>query len=182
MYIGVKGAASPPQSTMIVPTDPPNFTKCVADARKGLPSAANQSDSQLRAECAALFRSLESQVMDFLIRADWHSAEGRDRHITVTSKEVMRAFAQYKREAYPKPGAFERFLKESGQTISDVLFRVRVNLIYQRLIAQFQARLKLGPNAAQSAVDRAAREHWRPLTYCQKSYTTFDCAHTFGAP
>jgi hypothetical protein len=181
MYVAAKGN-SEPGGPVIVPTDPPNFTKCVADVRRGLPSAANQSDSQLRAECAQLFTALESEVMDFLIRADWHSAQARDRHITVTRKEVMRAFAQDKRKAYPKPGAFKRFLKESGQTISDVLFRVRVNLIYKRLIAQFEARLKLGPNAAQSAVDRAAREHWRPLTYCHESYTMFDCAHTFGAP
>jgi hypothetical protein len=181
MYVAAKGnsAGSGP---VIVPTDPPNFTKCVAAVRKGLPSAANRSDSQLRAECAALFRSLGSQLMDFLIRADWYSAEARDRQITVTHKEVMRAFGQDKRKAYPKPGAFKRFLTQSGQTISDVLFRVRVNLIYERLIAQFEARLNLSPNAAQTAVDRTTRNHWRPLTYCHQTYTMFDCAHTFGVP
>ena len=70
MYVAAKSQAA--QSTgqpVIVPTDPPNFPKCIATVRQAVPSLAKQTDKTLRSDCRQLFTSLSGQVMDFLIKA-----------------------------------------------------------------------------------------------------------------
>src|SRR5205807_8330453 len=70
MYVAAKSqAAQSPGQPVIVPTDPPQFTKCIANVRQAVPSLAKQSDKTLRGDCQQLFTSLSSQVMDFLVKA-----------------------------------------------------------------------------------------------------------------
>src|SRR5438270_10467657 len=76
MYVAAKSqAAQSPGSPVIVPNDPPNFDKCVAQVRKQVPTLAKTATKQLRADCKQLFTSLSSQVMDFLIKGYWYQAQ-----------------------------------------------------------------------------------------------------------
>jgi foldase protein PrsA len=137
MYVAAAGnAAQSPGAPIIVPNDPPRFANCIAEVRKQVPSLAKTSDKQIRTECSSLFTSLSTQVMDFLIRAYWYQAEALDQKVAVTDQQVQKAFQTDKQQAYPTQTAFQAFLKQSGQTLPDILFRVRVNLIYQKLISK----------------------------------------------
>ncbi len=69
MFVAAKSqAAQSPGAPVIVPSDPPNFDKCVAQVRKQVPSLAKTATKTLRADCKQLFTSLSSQVMDFLVK------------------------------------------------------------------------------------------------------------------
>jgi foldase protein PrsA len=140
MYIDAKGnAAQSPGAPVIVPTDPPNFTKCVAQVRKQIPSLAKTPDKTIANDCSKLFTSLSSQVMDFLIKAYWYQALAHRLNINVTDKDIQAAFASAKKQQFPTAAAFNTFLTQTGQTMDDILFRVRINEIFKKLLARHQA-------------------------------------------
>ncbi len=136
MYVAAKGNASQTGTSgpVIVPTDPPNFTSCIAQARKEIPTVAKESSSQLKTACSHLFASLSSQVMDFLIRGYWYQADAARQHVTVTGAQVQAEFNRERQTQFPTAATFQTFLSQSGFTIEDLMFRVRLNLIYKALV------------------------------------------------
>jgi foldase protein PrsA len=139
MYVAAKGNSSQsPGSPVIVPNDPPSFKNCVKQVRQQIPTLSKQSDKTIASDCKQLFTSLSSQVMDFLIRASWYQAEAQRLHIKVTDAQVQQAFQSAKKQQFPTATAFQAFLSSSGQTLQDILFRVRINQIYSKLLARHQ--------------------------------------------
>jgi foldase protein PrsA len=135
MYVAAQGNASQtPGAPVIVPTDPPTFTECVAQVRKQIPSLAKTPDKTIEADCKQLFTSLSSQVMDFLIKAYWYQALAHKLGINVTQAQIQKAFDTAKKQQFPTSAQFQNFLKQTGQTMQDILYRVKVNQIYMRLI------------------------------------------------
>jgi foldase protein PrsA len=136
MYIAAKGQTqSNPGAPLVVPNDPPDFNGCVAQVRKEVPSLAKVPSKQLKATCKQLFTSLSGQVLDFLIRAYWYQADAAKHHVSVSNTAVMNAFNHDKTAQFgTNQASFQSFLKQSGQTTQDVLYRVRVHLIYQKLV------------------------------------------------
>jgi len=137
MYVAAKSqAAQSPGSPVIVPSDPPNFDKCVAQVRKQVPSLAKTATKQLRADCKQLFTSLSSQVLDFLIKGYWYQAEAARLHIKVSNAQVQDAFNKAKNQQFQTPAQFQNFLSQTGQTQQDILFRFRINQLFQKLITR----------------------------------------------
>jgi foldase protein PrsA len=139
MFVAAKGSsAQSPGAPVIVPTDPPDFKGCIAQVRAQIPTLKSRSDSQLKSDCSQLFDSLKGQVLDFLIRAYWYQATAAKLGIKITDAQVQKAFQTAKKAQFPTDTAFQQFLTQSGQTMQDILFRVRVNQIYQKLLAKRQ--------------------------------------------
>ncbi len=137
MYVAAKGNSSQsPGSPVIVPNDPPTFANCVKQVREQIPTLAKTPDKTIRSDCKQLFTSLSGQVMDFLIRASWYQAEAAKLGIKVTDAQVQQAFQAAKKQQFPTATAFQAFLSSSGQTLQDILFRVRINQIYSKLLAR----------------------------------------------
>jgi foldase protein PrsA len=136
MYVAAKGNAAQagPGAPVVVPTDPPDFKGCIAQARKLVPAVAKQSNAQIRSECKNLFTSLSSQVMDFLIRAYWFQAAAAKAHITVTPAQVQQRFQAERLAQFPSQAQFQAFLSSYGYTVDDLLFRTRVQLLFNKLI------------------------------------------------
>jgi len=137
MYVAAKGNQAQTGSTntpVIVPTDPPSFTGCIAQARKQLPQVARQSNAQLKTACGQLFTSLSGQVLDYLIRAYWYQADATRQHVKVTDAQVQQQFNTEKTRGYPTPAAFQAFLSQSGFTVADLMYRVRLQLIFKALV------------------------------------------------
>lgn len=140
MYVAAKGqAAQSPGSPVIVPTDPPKFNNCVSQVRQQVPSLASQSTSTLRSDCAQLFTALSSQVMDFLIKSYWYQAESARLHVNVSNQSVQQTFNAAKQQQFPTDSAFQTFLSQTGQTLNDILYRFRINQIYQKLLAKYSS-------------------------------------------
>jgi hypothetical protein len=151
-------AAQSPGTPVVVPSDPPAFTACIAQVHKlkaAMPPAA------LKAACQQLFRSLGAQVLDFLIKASWYEALAARQHITVTDAAVQQAYAKQKAQQFPTQAAYQKFLSQTGQTVQDVLFRFRINLIYKRLTAA---------NGGPSALNAQAKRLFRGQTLCAPLY------------
>ena len=136
MFIAAKGQQQSSQGApLVVANDPPDFKGCISQVRKEVPTLAKASDKQLKATCKQLFTSESSQVLDFLIRAYWFQAYAAKHKVSVSNSAVQTAFNHDKASQFGSSQAsFQSFLTQSGQTTQDVLYRVRVNLIYQKLV------------------------------------------------
>lgn len=142
MYVAAKGNSSQsPGAPVIVPSDPPEFKSCIAQVRAQIPTLAKQPDKTIQSDCKQLFTSLSGQVMDFLIRAYWYQADAHKQNINVTDAQVQKAFQTAKKQQFPTDAAFNQFLSTSGQTLQDILFRVKVNQIYMKLLAKYQTKV-----------------------------------------
>jgi foldase protein PrsA len=137
MFVAAQGQASQsPGQPVIVPTDPPSFTGCIAQVRKDIPSLKKTSDKTLKSDCGQLFTTLSGQVMDFLIKAYWYQADAHKLGLKITDAQVNTALATAKKTQFSTPAQYQTFLKSSGQTNQDILFRVRVNQVYTKLSAR----------------------------------------------
>jgi foldase protein PrsA len=138
MYVAAKGqAAQNPSAPVIVPNDPPGFTNCIAQVRKQIPSLAKTPAATVKSDCNQLFTSLSSQVMDFLIKAYWYQADAAKMHITISQQEVQQQFNTAKQQQFPTAAQFTAFLKQTGQTMADIIYRVRINGLFKKLIAKY---------------------------------------------
>jgi hypothetical protein len=115
--------------------------------------------------------------MGFLISSDWVIGEAQTLNVRVSDAEVQRAFDRIRRQQFPRHREFKAFLKSSGQTVTDLLFRVRVNLLTTRIQQQVIAGQQ-GAAARESALARFVKEFrtkWRAQTYCAAAYAVRDC-------
>jgi foldase protein PrsA len=86
--------------------------------------------------------------MDFLIRAYWYQADAHKQKIKVTDAQVQKAFQSAKKQQFPTEAAFNQFLSSSGQTLQDILYRVKVNQIYTKLLAKYKGNVSAAQIAA----------------------------------
>jgi foldase protein PrsA len=122
-----------------VPPDPPNYTKCVDALKKAQPKgAAAPQDSDLKKQCKQSYDQLKQQVMQFLIQSQWVQQEAADQDVKVSSKEVQTLFADQKKQAFPKEKDYEKFLETSGATEQDILFRIKLDALQNKLTAKIQ--------------------------------------------
>jgi foldase protein PrsA len=137
MYVLAKTqAAQSPGQPVIVPNDPPNFPKCVAQAKAEVPSLAKLPSKQVVALCQRVFTSLSSTVMDFLIKAYWWQALAHKLGINVTDTQVQKALDGIKKSQFSTAAQFQTLLTSTGQTLADVTYRVKIDQIYKKLLAR----------------------------------------------
>ncbi|HYH57994.1 MAG TPA: peptidyl-prolyl cis-trans isomerase [Thermoleophilaceae bacterium] len=134
LQAAAKGQQPPGTGEVVVP-DPPDFTECVAAKKKqpAPPGAEKPTDDQLKDQCEQEFDALKQQVMQFLISAEWIQQEAEDRDIEVTEEEVQKQFEDQKKQSFPNEKDYQQFLETSGQTEDDLLFRVRLDVLSNKV-------------------------------------------------
>ena len=117
--------------------DAPKFTKCIAEKRKTLPKPAKgqpeTTDKQLKEQCQQEYNALRDQVMVLLTRFQWIEGEAKDQGIKVTDEEVKKSFEEQKKQVFPKEADYQKFLKQNGQTEEDILQRVKLDLLSNKI-------------------------------------------------
>jgi foldase protein PrsA len=78
-------------------------------------------------------QALKQQVMQFLLSSDWIEGEAKERGLSATSEEVQKQFLQTKKQSFPNDTAYQKFLQTSGQTIQDLLYRVRLDVLSNKI-------------------------------------------------
>jgi foldase protein PrsA len=132
-------AASTRISTTSKPVlpEPPKYTACIKHleetSAKPVKGSKTPSKSELKSQCAQQYKSLQQEVLGFLISSDWVLGEGTALNVKLTDAEVKKQFTKIKLEQFPKAAEFEKFLASSGQTVSDLLLRVKLNLLSQKI-------------------------------------------------
>jgi foldase protein PrsA len=118
--------------------DPPEFSKCVAAKKKQpVPKGTNKpSDAELKKQCKTEYDQLKGDVMQFLIQAEWVQQESEEQGIKVSDQEVKNRLEEEKSRAFPgKSGEkrYQEFLRTSGMTEADILFRFKLETLQQKL-------------------------------------------------
>jgi foldase protein PrsA len=117
--------------------DPPQYAKCVAEKRKTTPKPAEGqpkvTDDQLKKQCKDSYDALRTQVVGLLVSYKWIQGEADEMKLTVSDAEVKKSFADQKKQNFPKDADFQKFLKESGQSEQDILMRVKLDLLSQKI-------------------------------------------------
>ncbi len=142
MYVLAKTqSAQSPGAPVIVPNDPPSFTKCIAQVRAEIPSLKKTPAKTLQQDCQRVFTSLSSTVMDYLIKAYWYQATAHKLGIKVTDAQVQTALAAAKKGQFSTAAEFNTFLNSTGQTVADVTYRVKIEQIYSKLLARHPSKV-----------------------------------------
>jgi foldase protein PrsA len=126
---GVTGAVSIPK--------PPEFTECIAKKKKtavkpakGQPTPTNAT---YKAQCEQEYTQLRDQTLQFLTTGAWIEGESADRGVKLSDAEVMKSFEKQRLQSFPKDKDYLAFLKSSGNTQEDLLYRTKIAVLSEKL-------------------------------------------------
>jgi foldase protein PrsA len=98
--------------------EPPSYTACIARLQANQPKPAKgvtvPGPAQLKSECETQYKTLQTEVLGFLISSQWVIGEASSLGVKVSDKEVKKRFEQIKTQQFPKPAEFEKFLARSS--------------------------------------------------------------------
>jgi foldase protein PrsA len=135
LSIAAKQQTTPGSAAATAVPDPPDYTKCVAALQKQ-PAPKGQKKpgaAALKAQCQQQYTGLKSQVMQFLIQSQWLLQEADSRKLTAKPATVQKQLDDQIKQSFPKRADFDKFLKTSGMTQADLLFRVKVDVLTQQV-------------------------------------------------
>jgi foldase protein PrsA len=147
-------------SAKVVVPDPPQYTACTANLAATAPKPAKgqpkPTPAQLKTQCAQQYKSLQTEVLNFLIGLEWVLGEAPAKGVKISDAEVHKQFIKIRTQQFPSAAEFEKFITNSGQTVSDLLLRVKYNLASQKLQ---QKVLKSNPKVTQAQVQKYYNEN-----------------------
>jgi len=120
--------------------EPPEYTACINHLKevaqhelsvkkiKSVPATAT-----LKTTCAQQYQSLKREVLGFLVSSQWIIGEAASLGVKVSDAEVKKQFVKIRTQQFPAAAEFEKFLTSSGQTVSDLLLRVKLNMLSQKI-------------------------------------------------
>jgi foldase protein PrsA len=127
------GAAA---SKPVIP-EPPSYNACIAHLQATAPAPAKgqpaPTRAQLKSQCEQQYKQLQQQVLGFLISADWVIGEAGSLGVKLSDKEAHKQFEKIKTGQFPRAAEYEKFLASTGQTTSNLLLRVRLNLLSSKI-------------------------------------------------
>jgi foldase protein PrsA len=129
-------AKSSGQPNAAVP-QPPDFKACIEQAKKAAAKPEEgqpkQTDADYKKQCQQQYDQLRDQVLGLLISFEWIKREAEEQGVEVTDEEVKKSFEEQKKQSFPKEADYEKFLKSSGQTNEDVMMRVRLDALSNKI-------------------------------------------------
>jgi foldase protein PrsA len=150
-WMAVASSSGATGEKAVVP-DPPDYTACIAHLKATTAKPAKgqkaPTEAELKKQCETQYKSLQHEVLGFLTSSAWVLGEANTLGVKVSDKEVHDQFLKIKRQQFKKPEEFEKFLKTSGQTVSDLLLRVKLNMLSQKIQAKI-AKQKTKPTHAE---------------------------------
>ncbi len=140
------GATGQSGAKAVVP-EPPHYAACIKHLRsieaKPAKGQSRQTETQLKSQCETQYNSLKQEILSFLISSQWVINEAQAMKIHVSDKEVQKEFIKLRKREFPKKSDFEKFLKETNLTISDLLLRVKVEqMLVPKIEKQIAAQAK----------------------------------------
>jgi foldase protein PrsA len=149
------GTASKP----VVP-EPPAYTACIAHLKAIEPKPAKgqtaKTEAQLKTECEEQYKAAQQQVLGFLIAVDWIFEEAESMGVKVTDKEVVKHFNELKKAQFPTEAKFQAFLASTGETVSDLLLRIKQSMLEKKIQEKVT---KAHKNVSEAEVAKYYNEH-----------------------
>jgi hypothetical protein len=139
---------------------PPGYAACIANLRAAAPKPAKgqapPTSAVLRSECAQRYTALKTEALGYLISAEWLIQEAGARHVAVSDQQVHRRFIKLRSANFTTAASFEGFLRRSGLSVSDVLLRIKLEMLGEGLE---QKVLQGGAAVTHADVAKYYREH-----------------------
>ncbi len=160
-WLGVAAASSRVggRGSPVLP-EPPHYTACIKsfeeEEAKAAAKTKKRTSAELKTQCEQQFKTLKTEVLGFLISSNWVIKEGESLGVKVSDAEVKKQFNKIKTEQFPKAAEFEKFLSGSGQTISDLLLRVKLNLLSQKIQQKIS---KENPKVSKADIEKYYKEN-----------------------
>ena len=127
--------AGDPQAPVM--PEPPKYTACIAHLAATAPKPAKgqkaPTTAKLKSECEDAVQSAAARGAGLPDLLAWVLGEASSLGVKHQRLEVHKEFEKIKTEQFPKAAEFEKFLASSGQTVSDLLLRVKLNLLSQKI-------------------------------------------------
>jgi foldase protein PrsA len=98
------------------------------------------------------------QAFQLLVSFAWLRGEAAERGIAVTWDQVVREFRRQRADSFPTRRDYRRFLREYGQTTDDILVRVHIDMLSDRIRDQVLAPVTV----TDGDVDAYLAEHGKP--------------------
>src|SRR3954452_14378864 len=125
------------QANAVVPDPEDNYAKCIAAKRKSTPAPAKgqpkTTDAQLKTQSQQEYTQLRNQVLQLLISFRWIQGQADSMKLSVKDDEVKKAFTEQKKQSFPKEADYQKFLKTSGQSEQDILQRIKLDLLSNKI-------------------------------------------------
>ncbi len=154
MSVAASSGKTSATAKTVVP-EPPNYTACIsnlaATSAKPAKGQVAPTTAQLKTQCETQYKTLKTEVLGFLISLNWVLGEAKSLGVNVSDAEVKKQFTKIRSEEFPTTAAFEKFLSTSGQTVTDLLLRVKQNLESQKIQAKI---LKQHATVSQAEVQK----------------------------
>jgi hypothetical protein len=173
--------SSPPLSTGSLSPAPEQIVACVGAQPITGATFAHWADVARRSGGKHPLPAAEvtKEAMGFLVSSDWVLGEAADLNIDISEAKVRHTFDHIRDGQFPKRREFKVFLRKSGQTVADLLFRVRLNLLSTGIQRHVLAGRR-GAKSKQRALGSFVKEFklkWTAQTYCEPGYAISDCGH-----
>jgi foldase protein PrsA len=101
-----------------------------------VPPTTKITDATLKSDCNNGYKQLRDMTLDNLIREYWYQAYAASKHVTVSAADVNTTFQSAKKQQFQTEAQFQQYLTQSGQTLQDVLYNIRVNQVLKKLVAK----------------------------------------------
>lgn len=175
--------------------DPPRYTACMAYLRvtpQRLGESAPKSTAlELKRKCAQRLGELKVLTLNTLLDWEWTIGAGMKAGLKATDAEVRQRLERTTKTYYPKRTDFTRYLRLTGQTMSDVLFRAKVQVFEVKLVALRTELEKsvpkgLSPQQLQKTPfgkfvqDLPPSKAWAARTTCRRGYVVSACKEYKG--
>jgi foldase protein PrsA len=149
----------------LTPLVPPNFTACVAEKKKAIPSDSQRkktSDASLKKTCSTEYDTTRNQAMQQLVNLNWIKGEAARRGIVFRKAELARELQTTITTTFQNQAGYQAFLKSSGLNEDDVNLNIIAQLGQTKIVAQLQ---KEDPAPTEADVKRYFEE--KKSTYVQ---------------
>ena len=150
------------------PPEPPLYTACIAHLEE-LASKEKTHPKEFKKQCETQYKALSQEVLGFLISSQWVIGEANALGVKLSDKEVKKQFETIKAQQFPKAAEFEKFLATSGQSVSDLLLRVKLNLLSTKIQAKI---LKQKSTVTQAQIAKYYNENQSRFTVQEKRNVT----------
>lgn len=115
---------------------PPSYSACIAHTEAIVAkntTTKHLTHEQIKKQCETQYETYKNEVVNYLISSEWVLGEAKNLDVKVTDAEVHKEFEKVRDTQFPSAAEFEKFLKSSGQTVSDLLLRVKLNMLSQKI-------------------------------------------------
>jgi hypothetical protein len=161
--------------------EPVDHHRCFNAAKLVAPrSFFNQlrpSKATLEERCDELYRAVKQQALHFLISVQWADIEAAQRHLGISDADLHKELGKIRKTRFPSEPELRRYLTERQWSLSDLLYRLRYEMLERRLWPQsITVADEFGGRPGYEKVQTEQQARLTAKTKCERGYVVPGCS------